>query len=635
MKIVRFVVALAAVSPSLAAPRVEHAPRPERVRVVEPAKLAPAPNESGETAPRLIPNEFPDPATLGSAPGPASEGPSLDAPLTEVTTGTTGTLASYPTIDTRFDGPYDSGVAPPDCVLAAGRTTVVSLVNVRVAMYSRDGTLLQGPISLRTFFGIPSEFGIFDPLAIYDPFSDRFIVSVLADYGAGSDSRLYVAFSQTDDAAGAWNVYWIDADAGQPDDWADYGSVGIDRLAVYFTANMFARGGGYSNATLFVYSKDDGYAGLPLRNSHLVDVRTAGGASAYRLRPATVPVAVPGDTYYLAHADSGVGDRINLWRLTGDRFASPALSPDAVALPGLYFTPSKASQPGTATRVDTLGANLWNVIYEGGKLWTAQAVSGSQGAAAWVTRIDVASNPAVREETYTLEETGKDTYFPYVLPDTEDDDFALLTAYSGPDQYPTARYWNVDAAGTVRAAELLADATTVNLSGRHGDYFAIQADPIDRNRVWMIGQYMKNGTFSGNAGIASVRFEDVPPPSAPPPVADGDSVPGQPLAVAKAAGGDVTITWDATTCPPAGTHLVWFDLATLSSYTVSAETCVTGTTGSWTGAPPGGSVAVIVVSDDAAATEGSHGVDGAGNERPSRSLACGFTSKSTAGTCAP
>lgn len=627
-------VAIALSVPAWAA-RIEHAPRPERAGVVDPGRLAAIP-AAGETAVlRLIPNAFPDPATIERGSAPAIDPSIPSGPLTEVGDGKGASLLSFPAIDVRFDGPYEPNVAPPDCVLAAGRTTVVSLVNVRISMYSRTGALLQGPISLRTFFGIPPEFGVFDPLAIYDPFSDRFIVAVIADYGAGQDSRIYAAFSQTNDATGAWNKYWIDADLGQPGNWADYGSIGIDRLAVYFTANLFVRGGGYANATLYVYSKEDGYAGLPLRNSHLIDVRTSGNGSPYRLRPATVPVDVPGDEYYLAHTDSAVGDRISLWRLTGDRFASPSLAASSVTLPGLYFAPGRARQPGTSTRVDTLGANLWNVFYQGGKLWTAQSVSGAQGAAAWVSRIAVASSPAVREQTYAVEVTGKDTYFPHVIPDTEDHDFALLSAYSGPDLHPTARYWNIDAAGTVRVAELLENGTLANLSGRHGDYFAVQADPIDRNRVWMIGQYMKNSSFSGNAAIASVRFEDVPPPSSPPPIPDGRVVAGQPLTVTKAAGTQLTLAWDATTCPPAGTHLVWYDLATMASYTVTAETCATGTTGSWTGEPPAGSVAVVVVADDAAAIEGSHGHNAAGNERPSQSLACGFTSKSTAGTCGP
>ena len=614
-------------------PRTLHASRPERAGITDPRSLAVAkPSDAG--TPRLIPNVFPESVEIPRGDERPLDWPQPAGGLIHVAVPEAGaTAAAPPLIDVRFDGPFDGGVAPPDCVLAVGRDQVVSLINLQIAMYDKAGHLVQGPLGLASFFGIPAAFGVFDPLAVYDPFAGRFIVSVLADRGATQDSRLYVAFSQTGDPTGLWNRYWIDADAGQAGNWADYSSVGLDRFAVYFTANMFVRGGGYANVTVFAYSKDDGEAGLPLRNTHLIDVRTEANGSPYRLRPAYVPEAVPGDEYYFAHTDSSFGDRVNLWRLTGDRFGSPVLAASSVTLPGTFLTPGKARQPASTKKIDTLGSNLWNVWYRGGKLFTAQAVSGSQGTAAWVHRVAVSSNPAVREQTYSIEVTGKDTYFPYVVPDAADDDFAVLSAFSGPTLYVTGRYWNVDAAGTVRSAELLADATVANTSQRHGDYFAVGTDPRDRNRVWMIAQFMRDSSFAGNTAIASVRFEEIPPPSTPPPVPDGQSVPGRELTVDRASGGQVTVSWDATLCPAPGNHLIWYDLASLASYAVAAENCAAGNAGWWTGTPPSIDVAVLAVSDDASTTEGSHGVDSAGAERPSRSAACGFAQKVTSGTC--
>jgi hypothetical protein len=548
-----------------------------------------------------------------------------DAPMT------LGTDAP-PAIDVRFDGPFDGGVAPPDSVLAVGRSHAVALINVQIAMYDKTGVLKQGPFSLRSFFGIPAGWGEFDPLAIYDPYSDRYIVATLADNGSASDSRIYIAFSQTNDATGLWNKYWIDADRNQPNIWADYGAIGLDRNAVYLTANMFTRSGGYANATLFIYDKEDGYAGRALDNTHLIDVRTAGNGSPYRLRPAFVGEVVPGDTYYLAHTDSSFGSSMNLFKLTGSRFASPSLAASVVALPSTYFPTGNARQPGTGGGVATLGANLWNVYYRGGRLWTAMSIGGSSGIAAWVHRINVAAEPFTREQTYQVEASGADLYFPYVIPDVEDNDFALFSAHSSPTIYASARYTSVSAAGTVRYAENMANGTVRNDSGRHGDYFAVGADPRDPNRLWAIIQYQKNSTFSGNSSIASVRFEDVPVPTTPPPVPDGKKVTGTPVQVRRA-GANVTVTWDATKCPPGGNHLVWYDLATIAYYTIRQTTCAIGTSGTWSGPAPSGNVAVLVVSDDAVRTEGAYGPNSAGQERPSSTNACGITAKSIGGTC--
>jgi hypothetical protein len=105
--------------------------------------------------------------------------------------------------------------------------------------------------------------------------------------------------------------------------------------------------------------------------------------------------------------------------------------------------------------------------------------------------------------------------------------------------------------------------------------------------------------------------------------------------VSKAGGADLTVTWDAAACPAPGNHLVWLDLDALSSYTVVAEDCAVGSSGVWTGAPPAGSVGVLVVSDDGDSVEGSHGLDSGGQERPSTSTQCGLSQKSTDGTCVP
>lgn len=613
-----------------------------RIRTTRLAELPVAPEpDAGEADRRRerIGNIFPEASELaaGDAGQPAEPGGPMPTEVEPLVgpSGAENSAASVPEIDRRFDGPYDAFVAPPDPVIAVGRDHVVSLINRLIAVYDKQGNLLEGPTSLRDFFGIPSGFNAFDPLAVYDPFSDRFIVVATSRNDSQQDSRLYIAFSQTADATADWNNYFIDADRDQAGSWADYPSIGIDRNAVYLTANMFSFAGFFDNVTLFVYDKEDGYAGRDLDNTHLIDVRTASGDFPFRLRPATVEQTVPGDVFYLMQASNSFGASLNLFRLTGDRFNDPDLSATTVGLPETYSGPGSARQPGDGSPgVDTLGGSLWNVIYRDGTLWTAQAIAASPSIASWVHRVAVDSGGASREETYELDDPDADSFFPYVLPDQEDDDFALLTAFSGPDRHVTGRYWNVSADGTIRHAELLVDSSELNTSDRHGDYFAVAYDPVDRNRVWMIAQFMRDSSFAGNQKIASAPFEGDSAPPAPPPLPDGDRVPGEPVQVTKAGGGEVTITWDAETCPAADNHLVWFDLLSIDTYAVADERCDVGTSGSWTGPPPSGSVAVIVVGDDDAGTEGSHGTDSAGNERPSTSPLCAST-KSTAGTCTP
>ncbi len=612
-------------------PRATHAPPPQRLRVVDPSALrADAAGahavESFGTIPNIL-ETFEPPATRSVTGRASSVAPTLVTPGTAAATD-----AVTPPIDVRFDAVTD-GWTPPDPVMAVGRDHVVVLINTRIAIYDKNGTLVDGPYSLSSFFGIPSRFFEFDPLAIYDPHSDRFIVTALADDSSANDSRIYIAFSTTGDATGTWNTYDIDADRDQPGHWADYSSIGIDRNAVYLTANMFDRSDSFRNVTLFIYDKEDGYAGRPLDNTHLIDVRTAGNGAPFRLRPAFVGEIVPGDAFFLVQSSSNIGTTLNVFRLTGPRFSAPVLDAYGLSLP-LYYGAGSGRQP-SGSGVASLGGSVWNGWYRAGKLWTAHAVSSGGDNVARIHRLDVGGTPVI-EQTYELRDPGADVFFPYVLPDTEDFDFALLSAYSSPSVNATGRYWNIAADGTVRGFEDLRDAPLANNSGRHGDYFAIGEDPTDPNRIWMISQYMKrSSTSGGDQVVASVRFEDVPPPGSPPPVPDGSQTGSQPVRVAKATGDEVTVTWDASTCPASDNHLVWYDLAQMASYVVAAETCGIGAGGTWTGLPPGGSVGVIVAGyDPPTDTEGSHGTDSGGTERPSQATTCA-AAKATGGTCVP
>jgi hypothetical protein len=144
---------------------------------------------------------------------------------------------------------------------------------------------------------------------------------------------------------------------------------------------------------------------------------------------------------------------------------------------------------------------------------------------------------------------------------------------------------------------------------------------------WSAGTLVFDWELAADA-VALLQFGD-----APPPVPDGRIVPGAPLRISRIAKGDVNITWDSLSCRPPGDHLAWYDLATLSSYAIREVTCGIGIEGSWTGTPPSGDVAVLVVSDDGATVEGSYGPDGEGVERPSSTTACGFEVKRTGATC--
>src|SRR5262249_738656 len=100
-------------------------------------------------------------------------------------------------------------------------------------------------------------------------------------------------------------------------------------------------------------------------------------------------------------------------------------------------------------------------------------------------------------------------------------------------------------------------------------------------------------------------------PAGPPPIPDGASVPGQPLAVAPS-GANLLLSWDATSCPPAAVNVYWGNLGSFSAFT--GGFCGLAPSGSAT-LPLGNNVWFLVAGTDGAATDGSWSRDPMGNEK--------------------
>jgi subtilisin-like proprotein convertase family protein len=126
------------------------------------------------------------------------------------------------------------------------------------------------------------------------------------------------------------------------------------------------------------------------------------------------------------------------------------------------------------------------------------------------------------------------------------------------------------------------------------------------------------------------------PPGGVHPVADGSFGTAMRGARANAAGSAIVVTWDVATCASADHHILYGDLASVASMTVTGASCDLGTSGmaTWTGVPVG-DLWFLVVGDDDIATEGSWGTDGSGAQRggDTASGACGFSSRENSATC--
>src|SRR5690606_37731433 len=111
-----------------------------------------------------------------------------------------GQLRTSRGIEQNFVGASssESGFVPPDPTGAAGPNHYVHAVNSIVKIFSKNGTLLIGPVSLGQFLGIGTNSG--DPIIMYDQLADRWFVS---EFGSLNNS-LAIGVSTTSDPTGTY-----------------------------------------------------------------------------------------------------------------------------------------------------------------------------------------------------------------------------------------------------------------------------------------------------------------------------------------------------------------------------------------------------------------------------------------------
>jgi hypothetical protein len=164
---------------------------------------------------------------------------------------TTGVSLYTQVASTNESQTSGGNVLPPDGDVATSASWMVQVNNDVVTMYNwNTNAFVQKKFS--TFFQDATDF-LFDPRVIYDPYWDRF--AVLVDVcnpcsGAGTQSTVGLAISQTNDPTGAYWIY-----IGLPPtlgDFVDFPQLDMDLNSLVITFNDFLAGGGFDARTFAV-----------------------------------------------------------------------------------------------------------------------------------------------------------------------------------------------------------------------------------------------------------------------------------------------------------------------------------------------------------------------------------------------
>jgi uncharacterized repeat protein (TIGR01451 family) len=207
---------------------------------------------------------------------------------------------------------FGGRVLPPDTNGDVGPNHYVQTVNLLFRVYDKTGTALTPPRKMSSLFtplgGICSINNNGDPIVLYDPLADRWLLSQFAfTSSAVPPYHQCIAISQTPDPTGSYYLY----DFAMPGaNLNDYPHFGVWPDGYYMTDNQFLTGGPFSGGGLFAFDRMKMLVGNPTAAYIYFSLPNDGGMLPADLDGANPPPA--GTPNYFAEFTSKLfGDPID------------------------------------------------------------------------------------------------------------------------------------------------------------------------------------------------------------------------------------------------------------------------------------------------------------------------------------
>jgi Secretion system C-terminal sorting domain len=192
----------------------------------------------------------------------------------------TRATAIPPTFVKGWQGNAANGVPNDNDIAVSNGGKVLSVVNSNMVVYDDTGAVLHNRSLTALFTPVGSFSWISDPRVLYDPNADKFIL-VCFTGALSTDSKILVAFSQTNDPAANWNCYTLNGASFNDSTWSDYPIIAISDKDLFMTFNQVKDNVswtiGFKQSVIWQIAKQEGFAGTPLQYSLWSDIKYNGG----------------------------------------------------------------------------------------------------------------------------------------------------------------------------------------------------------------------------------------------------------------------------------------------------------------------------------------------------------------------
>lgn len=281
----------------------------------------------------------------------------------------------------RFDAQAYSGWIPPDTQMAVGPEYIVEAVNSGFMVYSKTGVLTRAYTNFETFVPLPSPWQTndafcYDPKVVYNRETNQFVMSIMGRDDTNLRSYVWILVSQTSNPNGAWWIYRIDFSFGTAgnEQWLDYASLGVDHWGLYLTGNSFGFPGVSAFQCRLLAISPSMLTGAAWSGLLWDDLRWPNNDYAFALQVAHPHTQHSGGGTFFVNTYSGSGNKICLWKLTGDRYSGQGLGTTSLTRVAInsktyYAMNNTVDQAGSAWDIDAGDCRVQNAVYSQGKVY--------------------------------------------------------------------------------------------------------------------------------------------------------------------------------------------------------------------------------------------------------------------------
>jgi len=452
------------------------------------------------------------------------------------------------TLGTSFLGAQSSdspGVSPPDTMGAVGPTQFVVMVNGLVKSFNKTTGVADSGINSTTdnFWHLANNGarGI-QPRVRYDRFTGRWYLTMAT---AVLNNRVMLAYSDSGTLTGAtvWFFSWFDINININGGCVlDYGTLGIDRNAVYVGGNIFC------GPPTFAFLESNAYV---LNKALTLDAvfKVAGsGAGCSTIgvgddgpfAPQGVDNTDPRSTFgYFAGVSNCLFGELAFVRILNPGTNSASMVRAFLTVPNTLF-PAPAPAMGSTNPLDTLDDRLINAQLRNGDLWAAQNICvDATGVAPLAGPCDrdairwydvIIETASLNQSGTVFDATATNPLFYYhpSINVSGQGHVALGFTESGVAshaQAATVGRLATDATGTMEAINVYQASTfDYNFSPANnpqfwGNYSYTSVDPNDDQTLWTIVEF---ANALNSWGVEAVKL--IAPPPATPSATDGTTL---------------------------------------------------------------------------------------------------------------